>query len=179
VRTATCTPLSEETGKVIDTDYGRLDGTLVYIVDVGTGQECNGDDSHVHLQIRVGSSVYDVAVDVGKAPNDEVGMLQQTIAVPGGVWSEGWHSSVSLGYSTLGLHSTSFPVVSPSTVATQVEQLLANTNEISIFCKGYPQGDGCHDVHYEDGDGEDGAIVLDPTSAMSPVLFFRFSTQTF
>jgi len=154
-------------------------GTLVYVVDVGQGKQCNGDDSHVHLQVEVTGSIYDVAVDIGTAPNDEVGYYEETLAVPGGAWAEGWHGADTLAYPSLGLHSTSFPTTDPATVGAQVEALLASTTKISIFCKGYPQGNGCHDVHYEDGTGEDGAIVLDPTAAMSPVLFFRFSTQTF
>jgi len=60
-----------------------------------------------------------------------------------------------------------------------VATLLANVSKISIFCKGYPQGNGCHDVHYEDGSGEDGAIVLNPTEATSQMLFFHFTSQTF
>ncbi len=179
MRNSACTPTTEETGTAVSTEHGRLDGTLVYVVDVGQGKQCNGDDSHVHLQVEVSGSIYDVAVDIGTAPNDEVGYYEETLAVPGGAWAEGWHGADSLAYPSLGLHSTSFPTTDPGTVGAQVEALLTTTTKISIFCKGYPQGNGCHDVHYEDGTGEDGAIVLDPTAAMSPVLFFRFSTQTF
>jgi hypothetical protein len=34
-------------------------------------------------------------------------------------------------------------------------------------------------VHYESGNGKDGAIILDPTAATSPILFFRFSSDSF
>ena len=33
--------------------------------------------------------------------------------------------------------------------------------KIAVFCTGYSEGNGCHDVHYENGNGKDGAIVLD------------------
>jgi hypothetical protein len=177
-RNMSCTPTSSQNGTAVDSDYGRLDGTLVYVVDVGQGQQCNGDDSHVHLQIEVSGSVYDVAVDIGTAPNDEVGILQQTMAVPGGTWQEGWHGSDALSYASLGLASASFMTTAPDTLGTQVEGLLASTTKVSIFCKGYKQGNGCHDVHYENG-YNDGAIFLDPTAVMSPVLFFRFTDQSF
>jgi hypothetical protein len=177
-RNASCTPTSSETGTAVSTDYGRLDGTLVYVVDVGKDPQCNGDDSHVHLQIQVSGSIYDVAVDIGTAPNDEVGILQQTMALPGGAWQEGWHATAALSYTSLGLMSASFLTTSPDPLAAQVEGLLASTTQISIFCKGYKQGNGCHDVHYENG-YDDGAIFLDPSSAMSPVLFFRFTDQSF
>jgi uncharacterized protein YukJ len=57
--------------------------------------------------------------------------------------------------------------------------LLAATSKISIFCTGYSQGNGCHDVHYENGSSEDGAIVLNPTDSSSSILFFRFTDQSF
>jgi hypothetical protein len=181
-RNTSCTPLSAQTGTLVNTDHGRLDGTLVYVLPVDGSYKCNGDDSHVHLQIEVSGLVYDVAVDIGSELDgglNLVGMYQETVAVPGGVWAEGWHGTDTLAYQTLSLKSTSFPTADPSTIATQVETLLENTSKISIFCTGYQQGDGCHDVHYKNGTSEDGAIVLDPTSATSPMLFFRFATQNF
>jgi hypothetical protein len=179
-RNASCTPTKQQLGTLTDSPHGRMDGTLVYVVNVGEDKQCNGDDSHVHLQVEVSGNVYDVAVDIGTAPNDEVGMYQTTIALPDGAWSEGWHDSDDLSYPSLGLSSTSFTTMDPDHMAAQVEALLASTTQISIFCKGYtPQGNGCHDVHYEDGSGGDGALVLNPTAATSPVLFFRFTTQSF
>jgi hypothetical protein len=179
MRNATCTPTHAQTGTVVDTSHGRLDGTLVYVVDVGTGKTCNGDDSHVHLQIEVSGNVYDVAVDIGTAPNDEVGMYEDAIAIPDGTWAEGWHGTDALAYPSLGLHVASFPIQDPTTIATQLEALLTSTSKISIFCTGYTQGNGCHDVHYEHGNGDDGAIVLNPTAATSTVLFFRFESDMF
>jgi hypothetical protein len=132
----------------------------------------------VHLQVEVSGDIYDVAVDIGTAPNDEVGLYQDTITVPGGVWAEGWHGTDALAYPTLGLSSTSFPIQAPTTIGGTVASLLAGVSKISIFCKGYRQGNGCHDVHYENGQ-TDGAIVLDPTSATSSTLFFRFTSDSF
>jgi hypothetical protein len=177
MRNASCTPTSSQNGNAVNSSYGRLDGTLVYVVDVGTDSQCNGDYSHVHLQLEVSGAVYDVAVDIGKS-GDEVGIFQESITVPGGVWSEGWHGSDALAYPSLGLHSTQFPLMAPDAIGTEVESLLAGVSKVSIFCKGYSQGNGCHDVHYEDG-YNDGAIVLDPTAATSETLFFRFSDQSF
>jgi hypothetical protein len=164
---------------VVNTNHGRLDGTLVYVLPVDGSSSCNGDSSHVHLQIEVAGNVYDVAVDVGKS-GDEVGWYQQTMSVPGGGWSEGWHGSDDLGYSSLGLTSSQFATLDPSSMASEIETLLADTSQISIFCTGYTPGDnGCHDVHYQDGKSQDGAIVLDPMASTSPVVFFRFTDETF
>ncbi len=178
-RNSTCTPLSQQNGTAVDTTHGRMDGTLVYVLPVGGSSSCNGDDAHVHLQIEMGGSIYDVAVDIGQS-GDEVGWYEQTLALPGGAWSEGWHGTDALGYQSLGLSSGSFATLSPAAMATQVESLRANTSKISIFCTGYTPGDnGCHDVHYQNGSSEDGALVLDPTAASSPIVFFRFANTSF
>lgn len=177
-RNAACTPLAQQTGTAVSSSYGRLDGTLVYVVGIGQGHACNGDDSHVHLQIEVSGNVYDVAVDIGTT-KDEVGLDEQSITVPGGTWAEGWHGSDAMSYKSIGVSSSSMPLTAPNAVGSQLESLLVSTSKISIFCMGYAQGNGCHDVHYDDGSGKDGAIVVDPTSDSSPVVFFRFSSQSF
>jgi hypothetical protein len=177
-RNAACTPTSQQTGTITNTKHGRLDGTLVYVLPVDGSYACNGDSSHVHLQIEVSGLVYDVAIDIG-ATGDEVGLYQTSMAMPDGAWAEGWHGSDSLTYPTLGVKSSAMPLAAPSDVASQVQAALESTSQISVFCTSYTQGNGCHDVHYENGNGDDGAIVLDPTAASSPILFFRFSTQNF
>jgi hypothetical protein len=164
----------------VNTSHGRLDGTLVFVVPPVAGyDQCNGDSSHVHLQVEVSGSVYDIAVDIGTAPDDQVGMYQEAVALPGGAWSEGWHGADALSYRSLGLSSANFPIESPTAIANVIESLLDDTSEISIFCTGYTQDNGCHDVHYENGTSTDGALVLNPSAASPTVVFFRFSTQTF
>jgi hypothetical protein len=177
-RNSACTPLSQQNGTAVNTSHGRLDGTLVYVLPVSGSSACNGDNSHVHLQVEVSGSIYDVAVDVGTT-GDEVGFYEDTMTVPGGVWAEGWHGTDALTYASIGVTSTELPLASPDAVAAAIESHLAGTSKISIFCTGYSQDNGCHDVHYENGAGKDGAIVLDPTAASSPMLFFRFSGETF
>lgn len=178
-RNASCTPLSAQTGTLVNTKHGRLDGTLVYVLPVGGSHSCNGDSSHVHLQVEVSGLVYDVAVDVGTSTTDEVGMLVQSETEPGGVWSEGWHGSDALSYPSLGVHSAQLTLADPQTIASQIESGLGPTGQISVYCTGYTQYNGCHDVHYQNGNGEDGAIVLDPTSTTSPMMFFRFTADSF
>ena len=122
----------------------------------------------MHLQVEVSGNVYDIAVDIGSA-GDQVGVYQQAIALPDGAWTEGWHDD-NLSYVSLGLHVAQFPLESPTTNAASLESLLEGTSQISIFCTGYSEGNGCHDVHYEDGTTNDGALVLNPLAA-SPTLF--------
>jgi hypothetical protein len=165
-------------GDIVTAAFGRLDGYLVSIVPMGT-HTCNGDSSHVHLQVEVSGSVYDIAVDIGTAPNDEVGIYQESVTIPDGAWSEGWHSDGALSYKSLSLNSTNFPIQAPATIASAVESALESTSQISIFCTGYTQDNGCHDVHYENGTGNDGAIVLNPLAPTPTILFFRFQSDTF
>src|SRR5262245_28138772 len=56
-------PCTDSFGSALTAEYGRLDGILVAIVRPGSGP-CNADSGHVHLQVRVDSAVYDVAINV-------------------------------------------------------------------------------------------------------------------
>lgn len=174
--TSSCTPLSAQTGTAIDTTHGRLDGYLTYIVKQSGPSSCNGDDSHVHLQVKMNGDIYDVAVDIGKFTGDAL-FYEADMPIPQGAWSEGWHD-VGLSYEQLGLHSAQFTSEAPATLGQKIESELANANHIAVFGDGYTTGNGCHDVHYLNGT-TDGAIVINPLSPTAHILFFRFSTQTF
>ena len=176
--TETCTALSGETGTAINTTHGRLDGYLAFVVPIGGSGACNGDDSHLHLQVRMDGNIYDVAVDTGQFDGD-VNLYETNMAMPDGAWSEGWHGDDALTYASLGIHSGQFTPEVPATLGSKLLTELAGVNHISVFGTGYPSGNGCHDVHYHDGDGQDGALVIEPLSPSPHVLFFRFSTDTF
>ena len=99
------------------------------------------------------------------------------MALPDGAWSEGWHGSDALSYRSLGLTASQFAAQDPSTLAQHLEAELASVNHISVFGTGYSSKNGCHDIHYYNGN--DGALVLEPLSPTPHVLFFRFATQSF
>jgi hypothetical protein len=174
--TSACTPLTQQTGVAINSFHGRLDGYLAYVVPQGGPSSCNGDDSHVHLQVRMDGNIYDVAVDIGQTPGDAL-FYEADMPIPQGPWSEGWHN-VGLSYPQLGIHSTMFASEVPATLGQKIQSELAGVNHIAVFGDGYSTYNGCHDVHYENGT-EDGAIVINPLAATPHILFFRFSTQTF
>jgi hypothetical protein len=174
--TAACTPLSAQTGTLVDSKHGRLDGYLSFVVPQGGDSSCNGDDSHVHLQVRVNGTIYDVAVDIGTFTGDS-NLYEADMPMPGGAWAEGWHD-LGLSYPQLGLHSTQFTPEDPTTLGQKIQTELAGMNHVSIFGDGYTQGNGCHDVHYENGT-EDGALIIEPLSPQAHIMFFRFSTQSF
>jgi hypothetical protein len=174
--TSTCTPLSEQTGTALDTAHGRLDGYLAYVVPKDGPASCNGDDSHVHLQIRMNGAIYDVAVDIGTFTGDS-NLYEADMPLPMGAWSEGWHDD-GLSYPQLGLHSTQFTPEDPTTLGQKIQSELAGANHVSVFGDSYSTDNGCHDVHYENGT-TDGALVIDPVSPSAHIMFFRFSTQSF
>jgi hypothetical protein len=174
--TSTCTPLSAQNGTAINSHHGRLDGYLAYVVPKDGDSSCNGDGSHVHLQVRMDGNIYDVAVDIGTFTGDS-NLYEANMPIPGGAWSEGWHD-IGLSYPQLGLHSTQFTPEDPTTLGQKIQSELAGVNHISVFGDGYSTDNGCHDVHYENG-SEDGALILEPLSPKAHILFFRFSTQSF
>ena len=159
--------------------FGRLDGFLVSIIQPGQGSGCNGDAHHVHLQVQVQGSVYDIAVNVDSnqgSPNVDFEKINAKLV--GGAWSEGWHKSESLDYAnTLGTHSGDFQVYTPSQLAQEVTSDLATVNHISVFTTGYGPTGG-HLIH-RNGSNHDGAIVVGPLSANPQYLLFHFDEQTF
>jgi hypothetical protein len=153
--------------------HGRLDGTLVAIVAPGSTSGCNDDAHHVHLQIAMGGSTYDVAVNV-----DQVLIAEKDAPMVNGAWSEGWNSNAPLDFPTsLGLHSGDFQSVTEAQLTQQLEQELANVNHISVYATKYSKG-GIHLVH-RNGNGNDGALVLEPLSANPHYIVVHFPNQTF
>jgi hypothetical protein len=157
-------------GQDLTRNFGRLDGFLVSLVPDGTSQ-CNGDPSHLHLQVQAQGGIYDVAVNL------DVLETERDLQLPDGAWTEGWHPGVVLDYVQLGLHSGDFTSYSQSQLRQMLTDELAQVNHISVFATGYGPT-GIHDVH-RNGGGHDGAIVIHPLSSPSHLLFFHFSNQTF
>jgi hypothetical protein len=162
-------------GSGLTATHGRLDGYLVSIVAPGGSKSCNGDSSHVHLQVMMKGAIYDVAVDTGSS-GDDIYYLAKNLTIPDGSWSEGWHSGDALSYQSLGVKSTAFAKLSPSVAPTTVENELATANHISVFGTGY-NANGMHLIHYDNG--KDGAIVVEPQAATSRLLLFHFAEDTF
>jgi hypothetical protein len=154
-------------GTGLSNDYGILDGRLVAIVPEGV-TKCNGDQTHVHLQVLMGGSVYDIAVNTD-------GQTTEVQAPPvGGAFREGWRVRPRFDYATdLNVHSTAFR----TTNATTIERRLANVDRIRVYGIGYGP-DGAHLIH-RNGNARDGALLLNPDGPSSPYLLFRFVDQTF
>ena len=168
-------PCTNNLGSALTEEFGRLDGTLVAIVQPGA-HGCNGDDNHIHLQIHANNEVYDIAVDVGgEDGSDDVHTITTAKTLP--AWSEGWHTGVLEDYVADGFHSTDLPLETAQQVADDINGDLATVNHISIFGTGYGP-DGAHLVH-RNGDGHDGLIVTEPLSTPSHARLFSFTDQAF
>lgn len=160
-------------GHALTSDHGRLDGTLVSIVQKNDPQSCNGDSTHVHLQVKMNGDVYDIAVNI----DGYEGELDAPM--PGGAYAEGWHVGVTLDYPTdLALHSTAITLTGIPQVRARVLEQLTNANHISVFGTGYTDLTGAHLIH-RNPTNHDGALVLDPMSATPHLLVFRFEQDSF
>lgn len=172
-------PCLNNLGTGLTTEFGRLDGYLVSIVQPGA-HGCNGDQNHVHLQVRALNETYDIAVNVGgESGSDDVHTLAADVTL-GAPWTEGWHTgnAVLNDYpSTEKVHSTDLPLETRATITSELDADLSTANHISIFATGYGT-DGAHLVHRE-GNGHDGMIVTRPLSTVSHARYFAFSDQTF
>ena len=158
-------------GSALSTAHGRIDGRLVALVPTNQ-HSCNSDTTHLHLQIAMSGSTYDVAVNLD-ALTDEI-----DTPLPDGAWSEGWHDTMTLDYvSNLGLHAAAFTAGTVDTIQQHLIASLANVNHISVFATGYGPG-GAHLVHRQGG-GRDGAVFIEPLSAKAHGFVFHFNTQTF
>ena len=170
--TPTRDPCTGTLGSGLSTQHARLDGVVVAVIPPGQGRQCNGDASHVHIQVLMNNAVYDVAANIDGL------MTQKDAPLLAGPWNEGWHTQAPLDYpADLGAHSTDFTLTGTTAVAQAVETALAKANHVSIFCTGYGTN-GCHLVHRQ-RTGKDGGIVLDPLSSSPRWLLFDFSTDSF
>ncbi len=173
-------PCTQAFGNALSNAFGRLDGYLVAVVPP-TQHGCSADAGHLHLQIKVQSDVYDVAITLvsdQKATSPEVYLAERDAAIANGAWSEGWHPGDRFDYAgNLGLHAADFTPLQKAPLLQRLEAGLAGVNHISIYATGYGPT-GAHKVH-RNGGGTDGALVLQPTSPTPHILAFHFATQTF
>ncbi len=174
--TPTRVPCTNQFGNAMTMEFGRLDGFLVAIVPPGNGG-CNADTSHVHLQIKMKGSIYDVAVNVGSNGVEDVHSTTREIASSGLPWTEGWHAGFSEDYVSLGVHSSDLRLESVAQLTAELMTDLVSVNHISVLAIGYGPS-GAHLVH-RNGSGRDGLVITKPLSNPAHVRLFSFSAQSF
>ena len=178
------------TGKCADTfgselaaGFGRIDGTI-YAVQKPSDTTCTFPNSdHVVLQILMHSAVYRLVVNVqsdraGADPKIRIATLDH--ALPDPPFAEGWHLPATLDYVTsLGAHSdASFTALTLDEATTTIVAALKVGDPVAVYgTSGAGRPESAHLIH-RNAAGQDGAIVISPTTSPKFMLF-HFDNQTF
>lgn len=171
-------------GSELTNAFGRLDGTVLAIVQPNDQRCAMPNSTHLVLQVTMHGAAYRMVVNVlSESAGTDTRVRYASVegpSLPGGAWSEGWHTGVTVDYvATLGLHSTSpeFTPIDQAPLAKMVSDAIAIGDHVSVFATS-SGGASAHLVHRNDG-ATDGAIVLQPEAAKPRWLVFHFLEQTF
>lgn len=169
-------------GDALTADFGRVDGTVLAVVQPKDTQCPLPNNDHVIIQITMLGKVYRMVVNLQSSFGDpNVQYLETTHKLVGPVWEEGWHTGISLDYvNDLGLQSAQFTPYDLNTLSMKVTDAVTLGQKISVYAhsSGGSYAGSAHKVHRNTG-AQDGAIVLDPESASPKMLVFHFANQVF
>jgi hypothetical protein len=171
-------------GNALTNAFGRLDGTVLAIVAPWDTQCPQPNNDHLILQVTMNGAAYRMVLNVkstlaGADPRVLHAVVQNTL--PGGAWSEGWHTGVKLDYpNMLGVDIRDFAPYPMNDLVHQVSDRITLGEKVSVFATsaGGTKADSAHLIH-RNGGNTDGAIVLDPTSQNARFLLFAFAEQSF
>ncbi|MBL8935062.1 MAG: hypothetical protein JNM69_10945 [Archangium sp.] len=170
-------------GTVLTNAFGRVDGTVVAVVPPGepTCAVVNGD--HVVVQVNFDGGVHRMVVNIESSFGDpRIRMRQVTAPLPPPAFEAGWHPGLRLDYpSQLNVHSDGgWEALTLQEAATRVYDLVEVGAPISVYATstGGSYASSAHKVH-RNGNGADGALVLNPTSASPTWVLFHFANQSF
>lgn len=157
--------------------YGALEGELVALVPPGT-KGCPEDPDHLHLQVRVGTKRYDVAVNIDSTSHEPLGFITKDVAPQLPV--QGWSGDRFDYPRDLDIVSADFEKLDKPTLLARLTKQLAIAGRVRIYGRAYSDGSGLHDVH-RNGKDRDGAIVIRRADAAGRdrILALRFATDVF
>jgi hypothetical protein len=171
-------------GDALTDAFGRVDGTVVAIVEPGNSRCAKPNSDHVIVQVELDGAVYRMVVNVLSSGEDSrIQLLQTEAPLPAPAFSEGWHTGLSLDYPTdLGISSTDsgWESLEMEAAAARISDSIVIGAPIAVYASssGGSYADSTHLIH-RNGDGRDGALVLSPTATSSTWLLFRFADQDF
>ncbi len=171
-------------GDVLTDAFGRVDGTVVAIVAPGNTRCAKPNSDHVIVQVELDHAVYRMVVNVLSSGEDSrIQVLQTESPLPAPAFAEGWHTGLSLDYPTdLGISSTdsAWESLEMEAAAARISDAIVVGDPIAVYAtsSGGSYADSTNLIH-RNGDGRDGALVLNPTAASSTWLLFRFADQEF
>lgn len=178
-KAADCVDSEDDLGTSLTSAFGRLDGTVLAVVKP-TDTECYlPNDDHVVLQVLWNGEAYRMVINVQSSFGDPDVYYLVHEGTPAMTWEEGWHPGVTFDYAAdLGIHTGVFKKHPMLELSDLIADEITLGQQVSVFATsdGYPSS--AHKIH-RNGGGEDGAIVLDPTSATPRVLLFHFANQSF
>ncbi len=173
-------------GTMLTNGFGRLDGTVLAIVRP-TDQQCalpNG--THLVLQVQVKGEAYRMVARVVSDGRNGTDTKMRYAEVPhallGPAWEEGWHLGVALDYpGDLGAHTSSFTPYEMDALLDRVSSRLELGAKVSVFSISNDRPSSTHLIHRNQNTAvaDDGAIVVDPTSASPTYLLFHWDGLSF
>ncbi len=168
-------------GSALTAGFGRLDGTVLAIVQPKDKQCALPNNDHVIVQLKLQGAVYRVVVNVQSdrpGADNRVSYLEKATKLPAPAWAEGWHTGVTLDYvKDLGVKASDFTPFTLLELSAKIADAIPLDAKVSVYSD-TSGGSSTHLVHRNNGT-KDGAIVLDPEGPSPKAMLFRFATQDF
>ena len=170
-------------GNGLTNAFGRVDGTVVAVVQPGNERCAMPNRDHVIVQVELDGAVYRMVVNVlsnGADPDIRVRALNAPLPAP--AFAPGWHPGLTLDYpADLSVHSgTGWDALDLAEATAWIAEPIEVGVSIAVYAtsSGGTNAASAHLIH-RNGSNHDGAIVLDPTGASPRWLLFSFADQTF
>ena len=166
-------------GNALTNAFGRLDGTVLAVVNPGNDRCPMPNGTHVVLQVVTNDAAYRMVINVLSTSSDPHVWLGETQApLAGGAWQEGWHPGVELDYvTTLDVTKAMFTESTMTPAVARLNDALVVGTHVSVFATS-SGGASAHVVH-RNLPNADGAVVIDPESATPRYLLSAFPQQSF
>lgn len=168
-------------GTALPAGFGRIDGTVVAIVQPKDKQCALPNNDHVIVQVKMQGAVYRIVVNVqsDRAGADiRVFYLEKPVKLPAPAWAEGFHGGVALDYvKDFGVKAAEFSPIALAPLSEKIAAVIPLDAKIAVYSDG-TGGSSTHLVHRNDGT-KDGALILDPDGPSPKAMLFHFATQDF
>jgi hypothetical protein len=173
-------PCATSFGAALTDAFGRLDGTVRAVVPPGHPTCARPNGTHLVLQVDAGGAAYRMVVNVesNRAGDVRVRLDERSAPLVGAPFAEGWHPGLALDYVTdFAVAQAAFTPYARDELVARISDRLALGAPVAVYATS-SGGDSAHLVHRNRA-GNDGAIVVDPTSSAPLFLLLAFSDQTF
>ncbi len=156
--------------------YGALEGELVSLVPPGT-KGCPEDPDHLHLQVRVGTKRYDVAVNIDSTSHEPLGFTTKAFAplTP----AQGWSADTFDYPRDLGIVSADFEKLDKAALLARLMKELSTAARIRVYGRAYADGTGMHNIHRNGKDRDGGLLIRRANASGDRFLGLRFATDVF